>query len=182
MTTASRPVRAPAAAAVAAALLLAAGCSVEPAPPRDGELTGVVTSGDDACCLAPAGEPTNGYTALAILSPTDYRRLLAADQPAMDVVPDLSDAGGHPFRFPMSEVVPGNDPADGPVVVPVAGGRWRTPWKGGPALLCLGGTGADDQTGQVLFTAAGCDLLDRAPPVSVTLRVELGGVGMAVAG
>lgn len=163
----------------AAALLigvwfLVAGCSASPEDPAEGEMTGVVVTGNDSGILPLSGDVVREYDRLAVLTTDDWSRLLTDTWPDASTDPVGWEAADQGFRIPLGSFVEGDDPSAGPVLVEMEEGRWRLPWGGGPAMLCVGREAEDD------LSVMGCRLLEKRAPVAVTLTVHIGGLSIDV--
>jgi hypothetical protein len=154
--------------------LLLAGCSASPEDPAEGELTGVVITGNDHGVLPLGGGVVREYDRLAVLTTDDWSRLLTGTWPDASTDPAGWEAAGQGFRIPLDSFVEGDDPMAGPVLWEMDEGRWRMPWDGGPAMLCVGQEALDD------LSLMGCRLLEAQAPVAVTLTVHIGGLSLDV--
>lgn len=154
--------------------LLLAGCSASPENPAEGEMTGVVVAGNDSGILPLGGGVVKEYDRLAVLTTDDWSRLLTETWPDASTDPTGWEAAGQGFRIPLGSFDAGDDPATGPVLVQMDEGRWRMPWGGGPAMLCVGREAVDE------LSVMGCRLLEKQAPVAVTLTVHIGGLSLDV--
>lgn len=157
-----------------ALLFLTAGCSASPEDPAEGEMTGVVVAGNDSGILPLSGGVVTEYDRLAVLTIDDWSRLLTETWPDASTDPTGWEAAGQGFRIPLGSFVEGDDPSAGPVLSEMDEGRWRMPWGGGPAMLCVGREAADE------LAVMGCRRLEMQAPVAVTLTVDNGGLSIDV--
>ena len=155
-------------------LFLVSGCSASPEDPDEGEMTGVVVAGNDSGILPLSGGVVKAYDRLAVLTTDDWTRLLTETWPEASTDPTGWEAANQGFRIPLGSFVEGDDPSAGPVLVEMEEGRWRMPWGGGPAMLCVGREAADE------LSLMGCRRLEKQAPVAVTLTVHIGGLSIDV--
>lgn len=155
-------------------LMFLVGCSASPEDPAEGEMTGVVVAGNDSGILPLGGGVVTEYDRLAVLTTDDWSRLLTEAWPDASTDPTGWEAAGQGFRIPLGSFVEGDDPSAGPMLVEMDEGHWRTPWDGGPAMLCVGREAADE------LSVMGCRLLEKEAPVAVTLTVDNGGLSIDV--
>ena len=179
---------------------LLTGCTARPADPGAGEMTGVVVSGNDACCWPSGGGTTNSphYEVVALLPPGDFVQIWNEQHPDDDrgpITPDDWRARSSGIQVPVSVFHDDADPGDEPLFARVVVGRWRVPYDGDPVMVCVGRRGheyrwvyadsgsryqerVDDQ--EYLFMR--CGLVDYPAPVGVTVTVHFGLISVEAGG
>lgn len=150
-------------AAFVAAVSLAglAGCMPSPAKPGEGELTGVVVRGDGT--WPDGGLSTAPAQTVVLMSPADYQLLYAQANPGEEVPTSTADMASTPWQMSGDAVERDVSAGRWPLLVEVVDSRFRVPWDGRDAVLCLAG-GPEG-----VLPISGCEPLQGQPPQEVVV-------------
>jgi hypothetical protein len=178
-------------------MLLMTGCATHPADPGEGEMTGVIVSTNDVCCWPDGGAVDSPhYEVVALLPPDYFVRIWNAQHPDDSrgpITPDDWRAGASRLQVPVERFTEEADPGDQPLYGDVVEGRWRVPFDGDPAMVCVGyrgheyewvyenGRGHEKRTGDQEYLFLTCGLVDEPAPVGVTVSVHFGGIDVSTA-
>ncbi|MFP5252669.1 MAG: hypothetical protein ACLGH4_02610 [Actinomycetes bacterium] len=150
-----------AAVGAAVAVTVTAGCMPAPAEPGEGELTGVIVRGDGTW---PDGGLSVGTAhGLVLMSPADYSRLYSQQVPDRAVPATPGDMASASWVIPSEAVEREVTTGRWPVVVEAHDSRFRLPWDGRDAILCL----VSGPQGDLLVV--GCEPVPGQPPQAVVV-------------